>query len=174
MERYSTLTPTEKDYFMGEALKEASKAGAKGEVPIGAVVVHQGVIIGRGHNLRESSQDATSHAELLAIQSACGSLARWRLSECQLFVTLEPCPMCSGAIILARLGEVYFGAMDEKAGTAGSLMNLLTDTRFNHQPYVESGVLAEVSQDLLKSFFKDLRQRNKARKKKLDQPMNLD
>lgn len=165
MIRESTLTPEEKVFFMTEALKEAAKAEAIGEVPIGAVVVHKGTIIGRGHNLRESIQDATSHAELLAIQDACRTLNNWRLEDCQLFVTLEPCPMCSGGIILGRLAEVYVGAMDQKAGTVGSLMNLLADERFNHQPYVETGILAESCQTVLKEFFRDLRQRQKELKK---------
>ena len=164
MERCSTLTQAEKEKFMAAALAEAKLAKAKMEVPIGAVVVYQGEIVGRGHNLRETTRDATSHAEMVAIQQACQRLDNWRLEDCQLFVTLEPCPMCSGAIILGRLAEVYFGAFDEKAGTCGSLMNLLTDDRFNHQPYVEQGILEEDSRRLLKSFFKELRERNKRRK----------
>lgn len=165
MIRESTLTQKEKEDFMLEAIKEAHKAEQKKEVPIGAVVVYQGQVIGRGHNLRETSQDATSHAEMIAIKDACSHIENWRLEQCQLFVTLEPCPMCSGAIILGRLEEVYFGAMDQKAGTVGSLMNLLTDDRFNHQPYVEHGILEAQCQTLLTDFFKGLRERNKARKK---------
>lgn len=159
------LTDKDKQFFMREAIKEALKAREKKEVPIGAVVVYQGKIIGRGHNIRETSQDATTHAELLAIKEACQYKGNWRLEECQLFVTLEPCPMCSGGIILARLESVYFGAMDPKAGTAGSLMNLLIDERFNHQPYIESGILEEECGELLRTFFKELRERNKQKKR---------
>ena len=164
-ERKSSFTAAEKQLYMEEAFVEAHKAAALGEVPIGAVVVHQGEIIGRGHNLRETSQDATSHAEVIAIQAACDAIGSWRLEECQLFVTLEPCPMCSGAIILSRLEEVYYGATDPKAGAAGSLLNLLADERFNHQPYLEAGVLAPAASELLASFFRDLRAMKKQRKK---------
>lgn len=149
---------------MREALIEAQKAAAKDEVPIGAVVVYQGEIIGRGHNLRELEQDATLHAEIKAIRQANQHLGSWRLAECELFVTLEPCPMCSGAMILARLKKVTFGAFDPKAGTAGTFMNLLQDERFNHQVEVEQGVLETECQAILREFFKKLRQRNKARK----------
>lgn len=164
MKRESTLSVVEKEEFMRAAIAEAEKAQDIAEVPIGAVVVYRGEIIGRGHNRRETTHDATTHAEMLAIQDACQNIDNWRLEECQLFVTLEPCPMCSGAIILARLAEVYFGAMDPKAGTVGSLMNLLEDERFNHQPYTEAGVLTEPCQKLLVDFFKDLRLRNKLKK----------
>lgn len=157
MKYKSTLSQEDKDYFMHEAIAEAKKAQAIGEVPIGAVIVHQGEIIGRGHNVRETSQDATTHAELLAIQEACKSKQNWRLEETQLFVTLEPCPMCSGGIILSRVAEVYYGARDPKAGTAGSLMNLLQDERFNHCCYVEDGILGEECGQLLTDFFKELR-----------------
>lgn len=165
MERVSSFTEAEKIYFMEEAIKEAKKAEALAEVPIGAVVVHDGKIIGRGHNLREQSQDATSHAEMFAIQAACREIDSWRLEASQIFVTLEPCPMCSGAMILARVAEVYFGAFDPKGGTAGTLMNLLTDERFNHRAYVEGGILGEVCGQLLTDFFRSLR----AKKKKTGQ-----
>ena len=165
MERESRLTEEEKIIFMQAAINEALKAEAIAEVPIGAVVVHQGKIIGRGHNLREHSQDATSHAEMFAIREACKALENWRLEDCQLFVTLEPCPMCSGGMILSRIEEVYFGAYDPKGGTAGTLMNLLTDERFNHRAYVEGGVLEEECGQLLTNFFRQLR----ARKKKTSQ-----
>ncbi|MCZ0717922.1 tRNA adenosine(34) deaminase TadA [Aerococcus kribbianus] len=151
--------------FMRQALVEADKARAIGEVPIGAVVVYQDQVIAAAHNLRETNQEATSHAEVLAIQAANQKLGHWRLSDCDLYVTLEPCPMCSGAMILSRIRHVYFGAYDQKAGTAGSLMNLLTDQRFNHQVQVTGGLLAAESQEMLQAFFKTLRQRNKARKK---------
>ncbi|MBU5366634.1 tRNA adenosine(34) deaminase TadA [Enterococcus devriesei] len=165
MERESRLTEEEKIIFMQAAINEALKAEAIAEVPIGAVVVHQGKIIGRGHNLREHSQDATSHAEMFAIREACKALENWRLEDCQLFVTLEPCPMCSGGMILSRIEEVYFGAYDPKGGTAGTLMNLLTDERFNHRAYVEGGILEEECGQLLTNFFRQLR----ARKKKTSQ-----
>ena len=164
MERESQLTEEEKIYFMEEAIKEAKKAEEIAEVPIGAIIVHQGEIIGRGHNLREHSQDATSHAEMFAIREACSHLGSWRLEECQLFVTLEPCPMCSGAMMLARVEEVYFGAYDPKGGAAGSLLNLLEDERFNHWSYVEGGILEEACGQVLKDFFRALRQKKKQKK----------
>lgn len=165
MERRSTLTQEDKIKFMEEALIEAEKARALEEVPIGAVVVYQGEIIGRGHNLRETSQDATTHAEMAAIQDACQTLTNWRLENCQLFVTLEPCPMCAGALILSRIAEVYYGATDPKAGVAGTLMNLLEDQRFNHQAYVESGILEERCGAVLTDFFRELRDQKKRLKK---------
>lgn len=158
------FTAAEKERYMREALFEAQSAAQIGEVPIGAVVVRQGEIIGRGHNIREHTQDATTHAEILAIQEACLNLKSWRLEDAVLFVTLEPCPMCSGAIINSRIAAVYYGATDPKAGTAGTFMNLLTDTRFNHQATVESGVLADQAQAQLQNFFRGIRARRKAAK----------
>lgn len=160
-ERKSTLTVAEKEFYMQEALNEAGKAEAQGEVPIGAVVVHRGEIIGRGYNRREQTQDATTHAEMYAIRMACQELENWRLAESQLFVTLEPCPMCCGAILLSRISEVYFGAYDQKAGTAGTLMNLLAEERFNHWSYVEGGVLHDECQQMLQQFFRRLRKKRK-------------
>lgn len=154
----------EKKYFMGEAIKEAQKAKAIGEVPIGAVIVKNGEIIGRGYNQRETSNRAVSHAEILAIEEANQHLHNWRLEECALFVTLEPCPMCSGAIIMSRIPYVYYGASDYKGGTAGTLMNLLTDERFNHQAVVEEGLLQQETGQLLTDFFKKLRLAKKERK----------
>ena len=154
----------EKEFFMREALKEAQKAYDQAEVPIGAVVVLNGEIIGRGHNLREKEQDAMLHAEIKAIRQANQHLGSWRLEDCELFVTLEPCPMCSGAMILARLKKVTFGAFDPKAGTAGTFMNLLQDERFNHQVEVEQGILEDECKEILQTFFKGLRERNKQRK----------
>lgn len=161
MERVSTVSEGDKLKFMREALKEAEKARALREVPIGAVIVYQGEVIGRGHNLRETTQDATTHAEMAAIQQACQNLANWRLEDCQLFVTLEPCPMCGGALILSRVAEVYYGATDPKAGAAGTLLNLLEDSRFNHQAYVEAGILASECGNILTTFFKELRTEKK-------------
>lgn len=151
----------EQDFFMQQALEEAKKAREIGEVPIGAVVVLDGEIIGRAHNLRETTQNAVTHAELLAIEDACKHQNSWRLSGAELYVTLEPCPMCSGAILLSRIDKVYYGAKDPKAGTAGSLMNLLQDDRFNHTCKVEAGLLEAESSAMLKSFFRELRKRKK-------------
>jgi len=154
-----------KEEWMRVAIEEAKKAEALAEVPIGAIVVHQGQIIGRGHNLRETTQNATTHAEMIAIQEACKAIGSWRLEETQLYVTLEPCPMCSGAMILSRVKEVYFGAYDPKGGTAGTLMNLLEDERFNHQAEVEGGILEEECGELLSVFFRNLRAKKKKLKK---------
>nr|WP_139243007.1 tRNA adenosine(34) deaminase TadA [Enterococcus silesiacus] len=164
-EKMSNLTIEEKEAFMLEAVNEAKKAEAIKEVPIGAIVVLDGKIIGRGHNLREQSQDATAHAEMFAIKQACATIENWRLERAQLFVTLEPCPMCSGAMILSRVNEVYYGAKDPKGGTAGTLMNLLKDERFNHVAYVESGILEQECGTLLSNFFRKLRDEKKVLKK---------
>lgn len=153
------------EHFMREAIKEAKKAELKNEVPIGAVIVLNGEIISRGYNLRESNQNAVAHAELMAIEDACSKLGTWRLEEAVLYVTLEPCAMCSGAIILSRIKRVVYGATDPKGGCAGTFMNLLTDERFNHQSEVVSGVLEEECGTLLSSFFRELRERKKAEKK---------
>ena len=147
------------EYFMREAIAEAGKARTKGEVPIGAIVEKEGQIIGRGHNLRESLSDPSAHAEMIAIREASEHLEAWRLLDCRLFVTLEPCPMCSGAILQARVPFVVFGAYDPKAGCAGTLMNLLQDPRFNHQTEVLGGMLEAECGELLTSFFKSLRNR---------------
>lgn len=151
------MTPQAKEKFMQAAIVEAQKAQAKGEVPIGAVVVHEGQIIGRGHNLRESQQDSLAHAEVLAIREANRALNSWRLNDCQLFVTLEPCPMCTGAILNSRLDAVYYGASDLKAGVCGTIMNLLDDPRLNHQADVEKGICQNECLDLLQDFFQQLR-----------------
>ncbi len=147
----------EHERYMRSAIQEAERARDAGEVPVGCVVVHEGRIIGKGYNQRETLQDPTAHAEIIAITAAAGALGSWRLEGARLYVTLEPCPMCAGAIILARVAEVHFGALDPKAGCAGSLMNLLEDARFNHQPAVFAGLLAEECGSLLTSFFQDLR-----------------
>ena len=144
---------------MQAALAEAKKAQALGEVPIGCVIVHQGQIIGRGHNLRETTQQAEKHAEMIAIAQANQVLDSWRLPEAELYVTLEPCPMCSGAIINSRIAKVYYGAADEKAGTAGTLMNLLTDPRFYHQVKVQKGLLQAECAQILSDFFANLRKK---------------
>ena len=144
-------------HFMKEALKEAKKAFEKGEPPVGAVIVRDNEIIARGHNLRESLQDPTAHAEMMAIRAAAVRLRRWRLSDCDIYVTLEPCIMCAGAIVLARFNHLIYGAYDPKAGAVNSLMNLVSDKRFNHQVGVESGVLAEECGALLRDFFSSRR-----------------
>lgn len=145
--------------FMCEAIKEANKAREQHEVPIGAVIVYQNKVIATGHNLRETSQIALQHAELIAIEAANRVIGSWRLEDCTLYVTLEPCQMCAGAIIQSRIKRVVFGAFDPKAGCAGTVMNLLQDKRFNHQVEVKHGVLASECSQLLTTFFQDLRQR---------------
>jgi tRNA(adenine34) deaminase len=140
--------------FMEQALEEAQKAYDMGEVPIGAVIVKDGIIIARGHNLRETYKDPTLHAEMVAIREAAEKLGGWRLSGCELYVTLEPCPMCAGAIIQSRIERVIFGAMDPKGGCAGSLYNLLADSRFNHRAEVVSGVMEEECRRIIQIFFK--------------------
>ena len=142
--------------FMKVALEEAQLAMAQGEVPIGAVVVHDNIIIGRGHNLRETQQSVIAHAEILAIEAACQHLNSWRLDTCTLYITLEPCPMCAGAIIQARIPRVIYGAKDYKHGAHTSQINLFA-ADFNHQVDVRSGMLAEASSALLKDFFITLR-----------------
>lgn len=155
--------------YMREALVEAKLAGEKLEVPIGAIVVLNNEIIARAHNLRETEQSAVAHAELMAIEEACRKLGTWRLEDATLYVTLEPCPMCSGAIILSRIKRVVYGASDPKAGCAGTFMNLLTDERFNHQSEVTAGVLETECGELLSNFFRELRKRKKAEKKRMQQ-----
>ncbi|WP_243388557.1 tRNA adenosine(34) deaminase TadA [Bacillus kexueae] len=156
------------EYYMGLAIEEARRAESIGEVPIGAVLVYEGEVIAKAHNLREVSQRSVAHAEILAIDEACKKIGSWRLEDCVLYVTLEPCPMCAGAIVLSRVKKVVFGASDPKAGCAGTLMNLLTEERFNHQCEVVSGVREEECAHLLTSFFRSLRER----KKKLKQGKN--
>lgn len=146
-----------KEYFMKEALKEAEKAYEKLEVPVGAIIVKDGKIIARAYNQKESKTDTTKHAEILAIQKASKKLKSWRLIDCEMYVTLEPCTMCAGAIIHSRIKKVYIGAMDEKTGAVGSVLNLFEDYKFNHKPEVEKGILKEDCESLLKQFFKELR-----------------
>ena len=145
--------------YMKMALAEARKAYQRAEVPIGAVVVCNDQVVGRGFNLREQTQDPTSHAEMIALREAAENEASWRLEECQLYVTLEPCPMCAGAILQSRIKRLVYGASDPKAGAVRSLYQLLDDDRFNHQVEVVSGVMKEESAQLLKDFFRGLRQR---------------
>lgn len=157
-------TQKEKEAFMKEALKEAEKAKAIDEVPIGAVIVKDGEVIARGYNQRETTNRAITHAEIMAIDEANRIIDNWRLEDCALFVTVEPCVMCSGAIVLSRIPYVYYGAFDYKGGTAGTLMNLLEEPRFNHQSYVEAGVLKEECSEMLSAFFRELRKKRKDNK----------
>src|SRR5690625_3952152 len=143
--------------FMAIAIQEAYKAKRINEVPIGAVIVWKNKVIAKGYNIRETSQSALSHAELIAIQDANKKLGSWRLEDCTLYVTLEPCQMCAGAIVQARMKRVVFGASDPKAGCAGTLMNLLDDGRFNHQVEIESGILERKCRELLTNLFSELR-----------------
>jgi len=143
--------------YMNEAILEARKAESLLEVPIGAVIVWKDQIIGRGHNLRESTLDPLAHAELIAIKQASDYLQAWRLLDCRLYVTLEPCPMCAGAIVQARIPQVIYGTADPKAGCAGTLMNLLQEERFNHRVDVVNGVLQEECRTMLTQFFRKLR-----------------
>ncbi|MFP4017209.1 MAG: tRNA adenosine(34) deaminase TadA [Halanaerobiales bacterium] len=144
--------------FMKLALIEAKKALEIEEVPIGAIVVCNGKIVGRGHNLKERDFDPTAHAEIIALQDAAGNLQNWRLDDCDLYVTIEPCPMCAGAIVQARIRRLVFGAYDPKAGATGSLYNIVKDQRLNHQvTEVAAGILAEESRNLMQEFFKKLR-----------------
>ncbi|WP_342746570.1 tRNA adenosine(34) deaminase TadA [Paenibacillus rigui] len=143
--------------YMRAAMEEAQKAEAKLEVPIGCVIVWQDQIIGRGHNLRETTCDPLAHAELIAIKQASEHLEAWRLLDCRLYVTLEPCPMCAGAIVQSRIPQVIYGTTDPKAGCAGTLMNLLQEERFNHRVDVVSGVLQEECSAMLTQFFRKLR-----------------
>lgn len=147
--------------FMREALVEAKKAYDLGEIPIGAVLVHDGEIISRHHNRREMDHDATAHAEMLVIREACDALERWRLTGCTLYVTIEPCPMCAGAIINSRIDRVVYGASDYKGGAVESLFNVLSHPGLNHEPEVMSGVLADECSQIMKDFFK---MRRKARR----------
>lgn len=157
------------EVYMLEAINEAKRAEQMKEVPIGAVIVLNGEIIARAHNLRESNQTAVAHAELLAIDQACKQQGTWRLEDAVLYVTLEPCPMCSGAILLSRIKKVVYGAKDPKGGCAGTFMNLLQDERFNHQSEVVSGVLEQECGALLSAFFKQLRVRKKEERKRMKQ-----
>lgn len=149
--------------FMKEALKEARKAYDKLEVPVGAVIVKDGKIIARAHNLKETKFDTTKHAEILAIQKASKKLNSWRLLNCEMYVTLEPCSMCAGALINSRVKKVYIGANDEKTGAVGSVLNLLEDYTFNHKVEIEKGILKEECEGLLKKFFKILRENKRIR-----------
>ena len=148
----------QKEYYMKQALKEAKKAYKKLEVPVGAVIVKDGKIIARAHNQKETKTDTTKHAEILAIQKASKKLESWRLIDCEMYVTLEPCSMCAGAIINSRIKKVYIGALDEKTGAVGSVLNLFEDYTFNHKVEAETGIMEKECQETLKKFFKELRE----------------
>lgn len=151
------MSGTVSEVWMQAALDLAREAATRGEVPVGAVVVKDGAVVGVGYNLRETRQDATEHAEMAAIRDACQKLKTWRLSGCELYVTLEPCLMCAGAIYQSRLDRVIFGAFDPKAGAMGSLYKVHEDTRLNHRLPVEAGLMAEACGGILKEFFKERR-----------------
>ncbi len=157
-------TPEEK--YMRQALTQARKAAALGEVPIGCVIEYEGKIIGRGYNRRKTDKNTLSHAELIAIKKASKKMEDWRLEECTMYVTLEPCQMCSGAIVQARIPRVVIGCMNPKAGCAGSILNILQEPRFNHQVDITYGVLEKECSSILTEFFKDLRLRLQTEKEK--------
>lgn len=154
----------DKEKYMKEALKEAQKAYKKLEVPVGAIIVKDGKIIARGHNQKETKFDTTKHAEIIAIQKASKKLNSWRLLDCEMYVTLEPCSMCAGALINSRIKKVYIGANDEKTGAIGSVFNLLEDYTFNHKVEFEKGILKEQAEQILKQFFIDLRKVKREKK----------
>ena len=145
--------------YMKEALKEAKKAYDKEEIPVGAIIVKDHKIIARAHNTKEGKNDATKHAEIIAIQKASKKLNSWRLSECEMYITLEPCAMCAGALIQSRIKKIYIGTMDPKTGACGSILNLLADYTFNHKVEVEKEILQKECEMILKDFFKMLRNR---------------
>lgn len=153
--------------YMKEAIRQAKKAYALGEVPIGCVIVYQDKIIGRGYNRRNTDKNTLAHAEITAINKASKKMRDWRLEGCTLYVTLEPCQMCAGAIVQARITEVVMGSMNPKAGCCGSILNILEMPQFNHQVHVKRGILEETCSAMLTSFFKELRIRNKEAKAKL-------
>ena len=147
-----------KEYFMKEALKEAKKANNKLEVPVGVVIVKDGKIIARAYNQKESKNSPIKHAEIIAIEKACRKLNNWRLNDCDMYITLEPCSMCAGAIINSRIRKIYIGAMEHNSGACGSKLNLLQDYEFETKVDIETGVIGEECQNILKSFFKEIRE----------------
>ena len=149
------------EQFMKQALKEAKKAYNKKEIPVGAVIVKNGEIIARGHNIKEMKNDCTKHAEIKKNQKASKKLDSWRLIDCEMYVTLEPCSMCAGALIQSRIKKIHIGCMDEKTGACGSVLNLLEDYKFNHKIEIEKGILKEECEKILKDFFKELRKTKK-------------
>lgn len=162
--RASVLTEDEK--YMKEAIRQARKAEALGEVPIGCVIVYEGKIIGRGYNRRMTDHSALAHGEILAIKKACRKMGDWRLEGCRIYVTLEPCPMCAGAIVQARIPQVIIGCMNPKAGCAGSVLDLFHQEGLNHRCQVETGILQEECSEMMKSFFRRLREKGKEKKER--------
>lgn len=160
MERGIEVAAEEK--YMREAVRQAKKAAALNEVPIGCVIVHEGKIIGRGYNRRMTDHSVLAHAEIIAIKKACKKMGDWRLEDCTIYITLEPCPMCAGAIVQARIPKAVIGCMNPKAGCAGSVMNLLKEEGFNHQVEIEVGMMGEECSQMLKDFFKALRKKKEA------------
>ena len=156
---------TEEERCMREAVRQAKKAWKLGEVPIGCVIVYEGKIIGRGYNRRTTDGNVLAHAEIIAIRKACRAMGDWRLEGCTMYVTLEPCPRCAGAIVQARIPKVVIGCMNPKAGCAGSVLDLLHEDGFNHQVETEVGMLGEECSQMLKDFFRELREKKKERKK---------
>lgn len=168
-----SFSSEEKKKYMQLAFEQARKAEAKGEVPIGAILVApEGQVIGEGYNRRELDQDATQHAEMMAIRQGCEKLNTWRLLDCSLFITLEPCPMCAGAIINSRINNVFYGALDPKAGAAGSVVNLFEVSKFNHHPNVIRGLYRDEASQMLKSFFREIRNKQKEAKKGMENSKN--
>lgn len=145
--------------YMEEALNEAKKAYDLGEVPIGAIIEKDGIIVGRGHNLTETTKDPTAHAEMIALRQAAQTLGGWRLLGCNMYVTTEPCSMCAGAIVWARIEKLYIGTMDPKGGACGSVFNIPQEPRLNHYVEIETGIMQQECQDILKTFFKELRKK---------------
>lgn len=164
---------TEEERYMREAVRQAKKAWKLEEVPIGCVIVYEGKIIGRGYNRRTTDGNVLAHAEIIAIRKACRAMGDWRLEGCTMYVTLEPCPMCAGAIVQARIPKVVIGCMNPKAGCAGSVLDLLHEDGFNHQVETEVGILGEECSDMLKDFFRELREKGKERKKQQKEEQEL-
>ena len=162
---------TQDEKYMKEALKQAKKAAAIEEVPIGCVIVHEGKVIARGYNKRNLKKNTLAHAEIIAMNKASKVIGDWRLEDCTMYVTLEPCPMCAGAIVQARIPRVVVGSMNPKAGCAGSVLNILQTEGFNHQVSLETGILGEECSEMLSSFFRELRKLKKARKKQESQSL---
>jgi tRNA(adenine34) deaminase len=152
---------TREEKYMREAIRQAKKAWKIGEVPIGCVIVYEDTIVGRGYNRRKADKNTLSHAELNAIRKASKKLGDWRLDDCEMYVTLEPCQMCAGAIVQARIKKVYIGCDNPKAGCAGSILNLLQVKEFNHQVEIERGLMGETCSSMLTTFFRELREKNR-------------
>ena len=159
---------TQEELYMREAIRLAKKAAALKEVPIGCVIVHDGKIIGRGYNRRTIDKNVLAHAEIIAMRKACRVLGDWRLEECTMYVTLEPCPMCAGAIVQARVPKVVIACMNPKAGCAGSVLDMFHEDGFNHQVETEVGLMGDVCSQMLKDFFKELREESKRKKKEAE------